>query len=76
MMFAQRIQKLKLYAVKQSVVHALKNVLDQINPTSFHPVCTGGPVISVNHFLSVENFVLSIAKIRSMSQSIHRCVVW
>ena len=60
--------KIEALSVKQSVVHALKNVLDQINPTSFHPVCTGGPVISVNHFLSVENFVLSIAKIRSMSQ--------
>ena len=56
-------------SVKQSVVHALKNVLDHINPTSFHPVCTSGPVVSINHSAaSVENFVSSIARIRSMSQ--------
>ena len=61
--------KIEALSVKQSVVHALKNVLDHINPTSFHPVCIGGPEVSINHSAaSVENFVLSIAKIRSMSQ--------
>ena len=56
-------------SVKQSVVHALKNALDHIKPTSFHPICTGGPKVSINHSAaSVENFVSSIANIRSMSQ--------
>ncbi len=56
-------------SVKQSVVHALKDVLDHINPTSFHPICTGGPEVSVSHSASsIENFVSSIAKIRSVSQ--------
>ena len=58
---------IEVLSVKPSVLHALEDIFDHVNHTSFHPVCTNGPEISINH-TSIEEFVSSTAKIHPMSQ--------